>query len=100
MVLVTASSKQEAETLAEKLLEAKLIACANVLGPVSSHFHWEGKIERAEEYLVLMKSRSNLFGALEEKVRSLHSYEVPEVLALPVAAGSKPYLDWLSGVLK
>ena len=100
MVLVTASSKQEAETLAEKLLEAKLIACANVLGPVSSHFHWEGKIERAEEYLVLMKSRSDLFGALEEKVRSLHSYEVPEVLALPVAAGSKPYLDWLSGVLK
>jgi periplasmic divalent cation tolerance protein len=61
IVLVTAQSKQEAEHIAQKLLEAKLIACANILGPVSSHFHWNGKIEQAEEFLVIMKSQLGLF---------------------------------------
>ena len=100
IVMVTTASKQEAETIAQSLLEAKLIACANILGPVSSQFHWSGKIERAEEYLVLMKSRVDLFGELSEKVKSLHSYEVPEILALPIAKGSKVYLDWLDSCLK
>ncbi len=100
IVLVTTVSKQEAEAIAQKLLEAKLIACANILGPVSSHFHWQGKIDRAEEYLLLLKSRQNLFKALAAEVKKLHSYEVPEILALPVVAGSKAYLDWLGNSLK
>ncbi|MCW4009352.1 MAG: divalent-cation tolerance protein CutA [Candidatus Bathyarchaeota archaeon] len=100
VVLVTAGSKWEAENIAQKLLEAKLIACANVLGPVSSHFHWEGKVEHEEEFLLLMKSRLDLFGELSEAVKALHSYEVPEVVALPIVAGSKGYLDWLGGSLK
>ncbi len=100
IVLVTTTSKQEAETIAQSLLEAKLIACANILGPVSSHFHWSGKIDRAEEYLMLMKSREDLFGDLSDKVKSMHSYEVPEILALPITKGSKGYFDWLDGCLK
>ncbi|MCW4019530.1 MAG: divalent-cation tolerance protein CutA [Candidatus Bathyarchaeota archaeon] len=99
VVLVTTSSKPEAENIAQQLLEAKLIACANIVGPVSSHFRWEGKEEQAEEFLLLMKSRLDLFEALSAQVRALHSYEVPEVLALPVAAGSKTYLDWIGGSL-
>ncbi len=100
IVLVTTSNKQEAETIARKLLEQKLIACANIVGPVSSHFHWSGKVEHAEEFLVFMKSRLDLFEAVSEQVKTLHSYEVPEILALPVVAGSKGYLDWLAGSLK
>lgn len=100
MVMVTASSKQEAEKIAQQLLEEKLIACANIVGPVSSHFHWAGKIDKAEEYLMLMKSRADLFEALSVKVKALHSYEVPEVLALPLLKGSAAYLDWLNSSLK
>ena len=100
LVLVTASSKKEAEKISHRLLEQKLIACANIVGPVSSHFHWGGKVEAAEEFLVLMKSRRDLFEELSEQVRGLHSYEVPEILALPIVAGSEAYLDWLSGSLK
>jgi periplasmic divalent cation tolerance protein len=100
IVLATTSSKQEAENIAQKLLEQKLIACANIVGPVSSHFHWGGKVERAEEFLVLMKSRSDLFEKISEGVRKLHSYEVPEILALPVVAGSGAYLAWLEASLK
>ena len=100
IVMVTTANKQEAENIAQNLLEARLIACANILGPISSHFHWEGKIERAEEYLLLMKSRSELFKTLAEKVRFIHSYEVPEVIAVPIVNGSAAYLNWLGSVLK
>ncbi len=86
VVLVTAASKQEAETLTQTLLEEKLIACANIVWPVSSRFRWEGKVEQAEEFLVLMKSRLDLFDALSERILVLHIYEVPEVLALPIIA--------------
>jgi periplasmic divalent cation tolerance protein len=100
LVMVTASSKQEAEKIAQQLLEEKLIACVNIVGPVFSHFHWAGKIDHAEEYLMLMKSRVDLFDALAAKVRAFHSYEVPEVIALPVLKGSAAYLNWLDSVLK
>lgn len=99
IVLITTASKQEAEAIAQNLLELKLIACANIVGPISSHFHWEGKIEKAEEFLVLMKSREDLFEQIAAAVGKLHSYEVPEVLALPVVAGARAYLDWLEGFL-
>jgi periplasmic divalent cation tolerance protein len=99
MVYVTTSSKSEAEKIAQTLLSERLIACANILGPVSSHFHWNGKIDSAEEYLMIMKSRADLFAALESRVRVLHSYEVPEVLAVPIVDGSKGYFDWMTGAL-
>jgi len=100
IVLVTTASKEEAETIAQRLLEAKLIACANIIGPVSSRFLWSGKIDKAEEYLVFLKSRRDLFGKLSESVKALHSYEVPEIIAFPVVAGSKAYLDWLDSCLR
>jgi periplasmic divalent cation tolerance protein len=99
IVMVTAANKQEAECIVQKLLDAKLIACANIIGPVQSFFRWSGKAEKAEEYLVLMKSRRDLFEKLAEAVKALHSYEVPEILALPVVEGSKAYLDWLESCL-
>jgi periplasmic divalent cation tolerance protein len=100
IVLVTTANRQEAENIAQSLLEAKLIACANIIDPVSSHFHWAGKIDHVDEVLVVMKSRRDLFDELYAKVKSLHSYEVPEVLALPIVTGSKVYLDWIDGSLK
>jgi len=100
MVYVTTANKAEAERIAQTLLKERLIACANIIGPVSSHFHWNGKIDSAEEFLMIMKSRSDLFGELELRVRALHSYEVAEVLAVPICDGSKAYFDWITGALK
>jgi periplasmic divalent cation tolerance protein len=98
--MVTTASKEEAETIVQRLLEARLIACANIIGPVQSRFHWSGKIDKAEEYLILMKSRKTLFEKLSETVKALHSYEVPEILAVPVVDGSKAYMDWLDNCLR
>jgi len=100
IVLVTTADKAEAEKIAQKLLEEKLIACANIVNPVTSFFHWSGKIDKAEECLVVMKSRMDLFAELSERLKGLHSYEVPEILALPIVEGSRAYLDWMGAVLK
>ncbi len=99
IVLVTTANKQEAENIAHRLLKEQLIACANITGPVSSLFRWSGKIERAEEHLVFMKSRKDLFEKLTETVKALHSYEVPEIIALPIVEGSEAYLGWLDSCL-
>ncbi len=95
IVLVTAANRKEAEAISQDLLVKKLIACANIVGPVSSHFHWSGKVEQAEEFLVLMKSRGDMFEEIADAVGKMHSYKVPEVLALPIIAGSASYLSWL-----
>ena len=100
VVMVTTSSQGEAEIIVQRLLEAKLIACGNIVGPAFSRFHWEGKIDGAEEFLVIMKSRRDLFEALTKAVMALHSYDVPEIIALPVVDGSPDYLAWLDSCLK
>jgi periplasmic divalent cation tolerance protein len=100
IILVTAKDKQEAEKITQALLDEHLIACGNIVNPVSSFFHWSGKIDRAEECLIVMKSRMDLFAQVAEHVKCLHSYEVPEILALPIVDASKAYLDWMSVVLK
>ena len=100
IVMVTTANREEAEKIACHLLDEKLIACANILGPVSSLFWWAGKIDRAEERILLMKSRLTLFEKLSEKVKSLHSYEVPEILALPIVKGSQDYMKWLESCLR
>lgn len=99
IVMVTTSSKHEAEKIAQHLLNERLIACANIVGPVTSIFRWSGKKEKSEEYLILMKSHQDLFKKLEEAVRALHSYQVPEILVLPIVDGSKEYLNWLNDCL-
>ncbi len=100
IVLVTTANRAEAEKISQALVEEKLIACANIISPVASCFRWMGKIERAEECLVVMKSRADLFARVEARVRALHSYEVPEVLALPIVEGSAGYLAWMGDALK
>jgi len=99
IVLVTTSSKEEAEKIVRSLLDKRLIACANIIGPVESQFWWEGKIDEANEFLVFMKSNEKLFTKLSQAVRGMHSYELPEILALPIIKGSKPYLEWLNSNL-
>jgi len=100
VVLVTTSSFVEAEKIAKTLLEEKLIACANIIGPVRSLFWWREKIESAEEYVVLMKSRLDLFNKLSERIRALHSYEVPEIIALPIVRVCADYMEWLQSCLR
>jgi periplasmic divalent cation tolerance protein len=97
--MATTASKQEAEKIVQRLLNERLIACANIIGPVSSLFNWSGKMEKAEEYLIFMKSHKDLFEKLAETVKALHSYEVPEILVFPIIEGSKAYLDWLESCL-
>jgi len=100
IVLVTTANKAEAEKIAHTLLKEKLIACANIINSVTSFFHWKEKIDKAEECLVVMKSRVDLFSELADCLKGLHSYEVPEILALPIVEGSRAYLDWMDDVLK
>jgi len=99
VVFMTVSDEKEATKIVRSLLKERLIACANIVGPVSSLFWWEGKIDKASEFLVIMKSRKNLFKKLSERVKELHSYEVPEVIALPVIEGLPSYLNWLGASL-
>jgi periplasmic divalent cation tolerance protein len=99
VVLMTTGSKHKAEEIVQHLLGDKLIACGNIVGPVTSFFRWSGKIERVEEFLVLMKTRKALFLRLTEVVKTMHSYEVPEIIAVPVVEGSKDYLDWMASCL-
>jgi periplasmic divalent cation tolerance protein len=97
VVLVTCKSKAEARRIATNLVKKRLAACGNILdAPVSSIYRWKGKIERAKEYLLILKSTRSAFGALEREVMQLHSYDVPEIIALPVASGSGKYLNWIA----
>ena len=100
IVIMTAPNKQEAVNIVRALLEERLIACANILDPVHSLFWWKGKIEEEKEVLVLMKSQRTLFKKLSKRVMELHSYDVPEILALPIVDGSSPYLDWMKACLE
>ncbi len=100
IVFVTTANKAEAEKITQTLLKEKLISCANIVNPVTSFFHWKGSIDKAEECLVVMKSRIDLFAELSEHVKGLHTYEVPEVLALPIVTGSEPYFAWMHEALK
>jgi len=96
VVFVTVGSAAEGDRLARSLVEAKLAACVNRLPGIQSVYFWEGKLEQSAEELLVIKTRKALFPALEKHVRELHSYAVPEVIALPIVAGSEPYLQWLS----
>lgn len=96
VVLITAGSPDEAELVAAALLHARLSACVNLLPGVTSLFWWEGKIDRSEEVLLLVKTQRALMPALLEAVRAVHSYDVFEAVALPITAGSPEYLSWLA----
>ncbi len=95
VVFVTVESRADGERIARSLVDAQLAACVNVVGPVGSVYAWEGEVVIADEHLLMIKCRREGFSALEAHVRSLHGYDVPEVIGVPLVAGSNPYLEWL-----
>ena len=96
LVLVTAPDLKTARALAKAALSARLIACANLVPKIESHYRWQGKIESSAEVLLILKTRKSKLAALEKLVLAKHPYDTPEFLVLPLSAGSKKYLDWLA----
>jgi periplasmic divalent cation tolerance protein len=94
-VSTTTDKKEDAEKITREVVKNRLAACAQVMGPITSTYWWEGKIEKEEEWLCIMKSRSDLYNSLERAIKGIHSYDVPEILAVPVIAGNRDYLEWL-----
>lgn len=96
VVLMTAATHEEAANIADHLVKSRLAACVQMLSGIESIYWWEDTIERSSEILLLAKTTQDKFEELEAMVRSLHSYDTPEIIALPVTAGSAPYLAWLT----
>ena len=94
-VFVTAASQDDAARIARALVEERLAACGNVLGPVRSIYRWQGEVHDEPEVLLVLKTRAGLFESLRRRVAELHTYDVPEIIALPIEAGHGPYLDWI-----
>jgi periplasmic divalent cation tolerance protein len=100
VVLVTCANHAEAQHIARAQVQARLAACANILSsPVHSIYRWKGKVEKAAETLMLVKTSQKRFARLRERVRALHSYKVPEIIALPITEGLSAYLAWITGNL-
>ncbi len=95
IVLTTTGSREEAEKIAHALVERRLAACVNLVGPIHSVYHWQGKVETAAEHLLLIKTTAALFDSVAKAIRELHSYELPECIQLPIEAGSAEYLKWI-----
>jgi periplasmic divalent cation tolerance protein len=95
VILVTARSELEAEKISQTLVEEKLAACVNIVRGIDSVFVWQGKMCRENEMLLIIKTRCDLFDSLLARVKSIHSYAVPEVIALPIIKGSEDYLRWM-----
>jgi periplasmic divalent cation tolerance protein len=99
-VVTTAATQADAQAIARALLQKRLAGCVQIVGPITSSYWWQGAIETAEEWLCVIKSRRDLFEELEAAIREVHPYDMPEILAVPVTAGSKGYLEWLDGELR
>lgn len=97
VVFVTASSSNEAERIGQMVVDSRLAACANILQGVRSIFRWDNKVNVESECLIIMKTTLDRFSDLEAAIRQHHSYSVPEIIALPIIAGSIPYLEWITG---
>ena len=98
VVLVTAASQSEATAIATMLIEEQLAACINVF-PVQSIYQWEGKIQQESEFQLIIKTNLAKFAELSSRIQEIHSYEVPEIIALPIVSGSESYLGWLGSVM-
>ncbi len=95
VIFITASNREEADKIANSLVLKKLVACVNIVNEIKSVFMWKGKIERADEVLLIAKSVRKNFRNIVKEVKRLHSYECPEIIALPIVAGNKDYLEWV-----
>ncbi len=94
-IQTTTSNKPEAQKIADRLVKDRLAACAQVVGPISSTYRWQEKVEAAEEWLVLIKTRTELFDNVEVAIRKINSYENPEIIASPIERSSNDYLSWV-----
>ncbi|HEY8810756.1 MAG TPA: divalent-cation tolerance protein CutA [Solirubrobacterales bacterium] len=95
-VTTTAGSEEEAEQISAALVERRLAACVQVIGPIASHYRWQGAVEHSTEWMCVAKTSAARYAELEAAIRELHSYDEPEILATPIVAGSAGYLDWLA----
>jgi periplasmic divalent cation tolerance protein len=95
VILVTCGSEEEALKIAHALVAEHLAACVNLVTPIRSIYRWEGKICDEKEWLLIIKTRKDRFEEVEKKVKSIHSYSVPEIISLPIAEGTSAYLDWI-----
>ena len=95
VILITSDSAEEADHIARVLLEKKKVACVNIVRGIDSYFWWEEKIDTARENLLIAKTKASLLPEIVEVVRKVHSYDVPEVIALPIIGGNQDYLDWI-----
>jgi len=100
IVFVTVAARADGERIAEALVGEQLAACVNVVGPVRSIYRWQGEICRDDEHLLIIKTTRARYAALEARVKALHSYEVPEVVALPIELGSAQYLAWIGDMTR
>jgi periplasmic divalent cation tolerance protein len=95
-VTTTTETKEQAENIAQHLVEAKLAACVQIVGPITSIYRWKGKVENTQEWLCLIKTRDDLYNKVEAAIKNQHPYETPEIIAVPIVKGSKEYLQWIS----
>jgi periplasmic divalent cation tolerance protein len=95
-IQTTAGSEEEAERIGAALVERRLAACVQVLGPIASRYHWQGEVETAREWMCVAKTEASRYPEAEAAIGELHSYEEPEIVATPIVAGSKGYLKWLT----
>ncbi len=100
IIFVTVGNKKEAQKIAAGLIKQKLAACVNIIDKVDSVFFWESKIDKAREFLLMIKSKKEKLPKIIKLIKSLHSYKVPEIIALPIIAGDKPYLRWIDAALR
>ncbi|MFH1353017.1 MAG: divalent-cation tolerance protein CutA [bacterium] len=99
-VFTATEKKEDAEKIAKTLVEKRMAGCVQIIGPLASVYWWKGGMERAPEWLCLIKSRKTLYGELENAIKEIHPYETPEIIAVPIVAGNKKYLSWLDNELK
>lgn len=98
-VTTTTETRQQAHAIAQYLVEAKLAACVQITGPITSIYRWNGKVENTQEWLCLIKTQDDLYNKVEEAIKSLHPYETPEIIATPIIKGSKEYMNWIDDEL-
>jgi periplasmic divalent cation tolerance protein len=96
VVMITADSAEQADSISRQLIELRLAACVSTLGSVNSVFWWQGKTNSEREFLLLAKTRASFLPRLVATVKKIHTYSVPEIIALPIVGGNADYLDWLS----
>ena len=95
-IYITASTFDEAKTIGKELVSSRLAACANIIDNMNSFYWWEGEIQNAKEVVLILKTKESLVGELVEKVKSMHSYDLPCIVSLPISDGSRPFLDWIA----